>query len=238
MSSAKILNFLVNDILDYAQISAGKFRKQYLQFNLKECVDEIVLILQFKADQLGVNVECSFTGFNQRGMRSSLIDDDNQEMLNIILDQQRLQQMLLNLISNAIKFTPSGGNVNIICKFVRCIDDLTVQDAQLVEPIENAMQEQDNQCFLEVAVCDTGVGISDEDQKKLFQIFGFLDNTKEINTKGIGLGLHITKKIAKIFDGDIICRSKPGEGSKFIFLMAINGECQPEQMVTRITNPV
>ena len=57
---------------------------------------------------------------------------------------------------------------------------------------------------------------------KMFQLFGFLESSKELNTKGIGLGLHITKKIARMFDGDITCFSKPGQGSNFIFLVAIN----------------
>ena len=59
---------------------------------------------------------------------------------------------------------------------------------------------------------------------KLFKLFGFLESTKQINTKGIGLGLHITKKITRIFDGDIICRSKKGKGSNFIFVVAIDDD--------------
>ena len=53
-------------------------------------------------------------------------------------------------------------------------------------------------------------------------MFGFLNSTKQLNTQGIGLGLHITKKIAKMFDGDIICLSEQGNGSKFIFILALN----------------
>lgn len=62
MSSEKILSFLVNDILDYAQISIGKFRKLYNRFNIKDCVEEIILVLSFKAQQLGVTVR--FNCFN------------------------------------------------------------------------------------------------------------------------------------------------------------------------------
>lgn len=60
---------------------------------------------------------------------------------------------------------------------------------------------------MEVSVQDTGVGIKPQDQKKLFKLFGFLDTTKSINSRGIGLGLMISKKIIKMFEGDIICRS-------------------------------
>lgn len=70
-------------------------------------------------------------------------------------------------------------------------------------------------------VIDSGVGISKEDQSNLFKLFGFLQSTKELNSKGIGLGLHISKKITKMFEGDIICRSKQGKGSNFVFLVAL-----------------
>ena len=61
-----------------------------------------------------------------------------------------------------------------------------------------------------MSVEDNGVGIKVEDLPKLFKLFGFLESSKQINTKGIGLGLHISKKITKMFDGDIICRSQYG----------------------------
>jgi len=72
-----------------------------------------------------------------------------------------------------------------------------------------------------VQVEDTGIGIKIEDQLKLFQVFGFLESSKKINTKGIGLGLHISKMIVQQFDGDIICQSTYGKGSNFIFIIAL-----------------
>ena len=69
---------------------------------------------------------------------------------------------------------------------------------------------------------DTGPGIKAEDQKKLFKMFGFLDTTKEINTKGIGLGLHICKLICEQFDGDCTVESQVGIGSKFTFTFKLS----------------
>jgi signal transduction histidine kinase len=62
--------------------------------------------------------------------------------------------------------------------------------------------------MIEVAVIDNGIGIKDEDQGKLFKLFGFLDRTKELNAKGVGLGLHISKQVVMKFGGDIQCKSK------------------------------
>ena len=96
----------------------------------------------------------------------------------ICTDMQRLQQVLMNFQSNALKFTPSGGSVTIRCTLV---------------------QQQAAYSEIRIAVEDTGVGIKQEDQLKLFKEFGFLDATREINTGGIGLGLHISKCLVEQF---------------------------------------
>lgn len=67
MSSEKILSFLVNDILDYAQISSGRFRKLYSRFNIKDCVEEIMMILQFKAKKIGISLVLNVNGFQEDG---------------------------------------------------------------------------------------------------------------------------------------------------------------------------
>jgi len=76
--------------------------------------------------------------------------------------------------------------------------------------------------MIEVIVKDTGVGIKEENLQKLFKIFGFLDSTKELNTNGIGLGLHICKMIVEQFGGLITCKSEWGKGASFIFLIALD----------------
>ncbi len=76
--------------------------------------------------------------------------------------------------------------------------------------------------MIELIVKDTGVGIQEVNLNKLFKLFGFLDETKELNTNGIGLGLHICKMIVEQFGGMITCKSKWGEGTSFIFLIALD----------------
>ena len=103
--------------------------------------------------------------------------------------------MFLNLLSNALKFTSSSGRINIT---VTLLNDK-----------------------LEVQVQDSGIGISEDDQEKLFKMFGFLKSTQQMNTQGIGLGLYICKQIVEEFDGKINVKSVPQMGSTFTFFMMI-----------------
>lgn len=100
--------------------------------------------------------------------------------------------MLLNLISNAIKFSKSGGSVSIICKKVINALDLTYDEPEMKEIVSKSSDG-----MIEIIVRDTGVGIKEENLQKLFKLFGFLEATKELNTNGIGLGLHICKMIVE-----------------------------------------
>lgn len=155
----------------------------------------------------------------------------------IYFDQQRLQQVLLNLISNAIKFTPFSGDVSVTARILSELSDLAVKDPAF----EDCLAQANGKKFLEIQVQDTGVGIKPEDQKKLFKLFGFLEANKELNSKGIGLGLHISKKITRMFDGDIICRSQYGHGSNFVFIVALSSSKEVSEEsngILRIKNPV
>ena len=113
----------------------------------------------------------------------------------IIHDQQRLTQMILNLQSNAIKFTEQG-TVSIICS------------------ISNNT--------LRVEVKDTGVGISQSNQLKLFKLFGFINDTKDKNVNGIGLGLMITQQLVHQYGGKIGVESELGKGSMFFIELSLD----------------
>lgn len=108
----------------------------------------------------------------------------------------RLQQVLLNYQSNAIKFTPERKEITIICKYIKGIN-----------------QESD---YIEIIVKDEGIGLSEENKGKLFKLFGFIEEVRDtMNTKGIGMGLHITKSIVEKFGGRVWVESKLGKGSLF-----------------------
>lgn len=82
--------------------------------------------------------------------------------------------------------------------------------------------QSSDKSFLEIQVEDTGIGIKEEDMGKLYQLYGFMESSKKLNTKGIGLGLFITKKIIQRYEGEIVCYSQYGKGSNFVFIVALD----------------
>lgn len=92
--------------------------------------------------------------------------------------------------------------------------------------------------MIEIQVVDQGIGIKTEDMDKLFKLFGFLNRTKEINTKGIGLGLHISKMIVEQLGGDIMCISEWNKGSTFTYVIALDQMLSNISGVQRIRNPI
>jgi len=103
-------------------------------------------------------------------------------------------------------------------KYIETADDLSFKDDKKF----NELLDDTNYGALEIQVIDNGIGIKKENQGKLFQLFGFLEDTKELNTKGIGLGLHICQQIVQQFGGHIICKSKWGQGTTFVFLFMLD----------------
>lgn len=127
-----------------------------------------------------------------RGLQLELVIEP--DLVTCLADNRRLKQILLNLLSNAIKFTDSGS--------------ITLSVRQEL-------------CYLQFAVIDTGIGISQEQQGNLFQSFRQLDNQTNRKYKGTGLGLALTKKLAQLHGGDITVESELGRGSCFTFLLPL-----------------
>jgi len=209
--------FLVQDFLDYAQIKSGNFRINIRLFNVREVVEQVMCIQRQKAIDLGIEFKAVFVNFaeaeglhSRRGSFNGLRKTFSPMLYS---DHQRIMQVLLNLQSNALKFTKSG-SVTI---------EVEIEEAQEVEEVKQ---------FLRVSVVDTGVGIPWKDQDKLFKLFGFVESTQEFNQNGIGLGLVISEKIVKKFGGkiefDSIPRPDPNHGTRFSFTIELQSESQFE----------
>ena len=116
---------------------------------------------------------------------------------------------MLNLQSNALKFTEKGRVV-----------------------LKAKLEVVDDEKFIELSCSDTGIGIKEEDQKKLFKMFGYLKDHKQMNVHGIGLGLNLSKKIIEQFDGTIEVKSKYGKGTTFtVRLKLYDEEMLPSEIV-------
>ncbi|WP_099068084.1 PAS domain S-box protein [Nostoc linckia] len=178
VSEAERLTSLINDVLDIAKMEAGKVEWQMQPLDLTELLDWATT--------------STAALFETNGLK--LITDIEPELPQVIGDRNRLLQVLINLISNAIKFTESG---SITC----CIN-----------------QQNDAIC---ISVIDTGVGIAPEDQPKVFEKFRQVGDTLTDKPKGTGLGLPICKQIVEHHGGRIWVESELGQGSTFSFIIPI-----------------
>ena len=178
---------IVNDILDMSKIEEGKFELSRTEFDLYAMLRRIVNLFEFRLGEKKQNL---------------VLNIDPLTPTHIIADEQRLSQVMINLISNSIKFTPDEGKIGI--------------DTKRLDGGGDA-----NTCVLELRVTDTGIGISEEQQGKLFQSFVQVDSSISRKFGGTGLGLAISKKIVEAMRGHIHIESQVGKGAAFIFTIKV-----------------
>ncbi|MFN3851991.1 MAG: response regulator [Spirosomataceae bacterium] len=188
--SADNLQSIINSILDFSKIEAGNMTIQKIPFNLKKILQNIVNSNEFKAEQKGIGLFLKF-----------------DEKLNVTLlgDSIRLSQVLLNLVSNAIKFTEDG--------------QITLE-ARLVTKMNNAL-------VVEFNVIDTGKGIAPNKQKIIFDSFTQEDSSISRKYGGTGLGLSISKELVQLMGGDLRVKSELNEGSTFTFVVGFPISLEP-----------
>jgi PAS domain S-box-containing protein len=183
--SAEHLLQVINDILDYSKIDAGKLEFERIRVGLRDLVDSVLAITAPKAGAKGIE------------LRSVLPQD---LPANLVGDPGRLRQILLNLVSNAVKFTEAG----------RVTIEMTVEDLD------------EGRAALTIAVADTGIGIPPEAQQTLFTEFGQVDSSVSRRFGGTGLGLAICKRLLDGMGGRIEVESAVGAGSRFRFTVPLD----------------
>jgi signal transduction histidine kinase/DNA-binding response OmpR family regulator/HPt (histidine-containing phosphotransfer) domain-containing protein len=188
--SAYSLLGIINDILDFSKIEAGKFELKERIFRLNEVFDRVMELFVGKAAEKGIEI---------------LVDIDRDTPRVILGDPLRLQQILTNLISNAIKFTETGGVILLEVK-------------ELGQPREDA---QADEVLLAFSVKDTGSGIAPEYRDLLFEPFSQADTSSTRKHEGTGLGLSICKQLVTMMGGDIGLESELGKGSTFFFTVRL-----------------
>jgi len=183
---------VINDVLDMAKIEADKLELAPVPYNFSEMLQKVLSVIGFRVEEkkqtLSINVDGSIPQV-------------------IIGDDQRLAQVITNILANSVKFTPEGGAIRL--------------DASLAG-------ETGDHCILRLEVTDNGIGISPEQQGKLFRAFEQVDDGISREYEGTGLGLVISKRIIDLMGGEIQVESKLGKGARFtITAKAQRGKAEP-----------
>jgi signal transduction histidine kinase/CheY-like chemotaxis protein len=179
ISSGRHLLSLINDILDLSKVEAGRMELEQTTFDLPVLLEDILKLVRERA--------------NRHGIQLSLDVDDR--LGDFTADERRIKEVLLNLLANAIKFTPDGGKISL-----------------------SARPDGD---FVFISVTDTGIGIAPEDQELIFEEFRQVGSEKARKTEGTGLGLTLAKKFVELHGGSIWVESEPGHGSTFTFKLPV-----------------
>ena len=184
LKSGQHLLSLINDILDMAKIEAGKMTLHYEPVSLIEICEDAIRLMRGKAEDSGL-----------------VLMLEAPELPDIEADYRGLKQVMLNLISNAVKFTPEGGEISVT--------------------LSRAAGR------VRVAVTDTGIGIAAEDLVRLAQPFEQVEGQHSKTTQGTGLGLSLTKALIELHQGEMLMESKPGVGTTVSFVIPMTRPVAP-----------
>lgn len=191
-SASRHLLGVINDVLDISKIEANKFELSCSETDLEKLLAKVLNVLNYRIEEK----EQIFT-----------LNIDEKTPRIVLSDEQRLSQVLTNLLGNAVKFTPQGGRITLNV---------------------SAQKTDSPACILRFELADTGIGISPQQQKKLFRAFEQGDGSISRRFGGTGLGLAISRNIIELMGGSIWVESQPGEGSRFFFTIRAD-EAKPLQ---------
>ncbi len=197
--SANNLLAIINDILDLSKIESDQLNMENIDFDLIENINDIIKISQIKTNEKGIYLNVIFEKNTPRFVKG---------------DPIRLNQIILNLVNNAVKFTEKGG----------------------VDVFVSLAEEKEDSIFLKFKVVDSGQGISAEGQKKLFKEFSQVYSYTSRKHGGTGLGLAISKKLAEKMNGEIGVESELGKGSTFWFTVQLNKGSSAEKLSREIND--
>lgn len=183
------LAMMINDLLDLTKLEAGKTEIHLSELDLMSVIQEAIVTFKSQADLKSQTLEMDFP----------------EDLPTVYADRNRIDQVLYNLISNALKFTPEGGSVCLSGRL-----ENRTPDSDLEHPR-----------WVEISVTDTGIGLSPDEQKLVFDPFVQAEGSLGRTHKGTGLGLYIVKKLLAAQGGMISVESQAGKGSRFFFTLPV-----------------
>jgi len=179
LSSGRHLLSLINDILDLSKIEAGRMELELTKFDLPSAVENALILVRERATRHGIKLERA-------------IDDRLGDFTG---DERKVKQILVNLLSNSVKFTPEGGKIHV---------NASLNNGSVI-----------------ISIADTGIGIAKEDQEAIFEEFRQVGTNYAQKREGTGLGLTLTRKFVEMHGGKIWVESEPGKGSTFTFTLPV-----------------
>lgn len=182
-SASESLLGLINDLLDMSKIESGKMHLVEQEYDLPELLRSIVRMIRVRSREKDLTFEA---------------DVDAMLPKRLYGDAGKIKQVVLNLLTNAVKYTEAGG---------------------VVFSVSLDKEEEEDRVLLRFSVRDTGIGVREEDMEKLFSAYERLDEEKNSGIQGTGLGLDISKRFSELMHGSLTCESVYGEGSEFILMV-------------------
>ena len=199
MRNVQRLSGIINDLLDLSKIEAGKMDFNFAPTNINTVINYVKSALSEVAKTKGLN----------------LLTKETENLPEITADSRRLEQVLTNLVSNAIKFTPEGKTITISSNLINA-ENIHIND-YFKDSIKNLSGE-----YVEVCVSDEGIGIESKNLLHAFDKFAQIENSLSRKAGGTGLGLPIAKQLLDAHKGAIWCDSEINKGSKFYFIIPVN----------------
>jgi signal transduction histidine kinase len=179
LSSGRHLLSLINDVLDLSKVEAGRMELEVTTFHLPDAIDNAMLLVRERASRHGIKLDHAI----------------DERLADFNGDERKIKQILVNLLTNAVKFTPEGGHVKV---------EARLGDSAVI-----------------LSVVDTGIGIAKEDQEAIFEEFRQASGSYAHKREGTGLGLTLTKRFVEMHGGKIWVESEVGKGSTFTFTLPI-----------------
>lgn len=183
--SSNNLRVIVNDVLDVSKLNAGKMELESIPFDLFKKIEASVGIFKPKIEEKEINYDLSI---------------DPKIPKSVIGDPTRLSQVIINLVSNAIKFTDKGGNINVSAEY---------------------MDKENDEVTFKVSVSDSGIGLTQEQQEKIFEAYSQATASTARKSGGTGLGLTISSKIMNAMGTELEVESEEGKGATFFFVLTL-----------------